>query len=72
MEINLFKIKDNKYTKREFVHLLKFSITKHVFGFCFSCPNYSTGYYANPFSALRAYMKFCAERHRKSEGLHDT
>jgi hypothetical protein len=52
-------------TSQEWQYKFKFSWTKYVFGFGFSTPNYATGYYANPISALKNFMEFVSKRDMK-------
>ncbi|QPI62405.1 hypothetical protein [Vreelandella venusta] len=61
MEITLLKVS----TGPDWEYKFKFSWTRYVFGFGFSTPNYATGYYANPFAALKNFMTFVSKRDMK-------
>ena len=60
MEVKLIKVSCD-----DFEYSLDFSVTRYVFGFSFNTPNYCTGYYKNPFTALSMFMKFCCKRDLK-------
>jgi hypothetical protein len=49
----------------EWEYKFKFSWTRYVFGFGFSTPNYATGYYSNPLTALKNFMAFTSKRDMK-------
>ncbi|WP_438455350.1 hypothetical protein [Vreelandella venusta] len=61
MDVTLLKVR----TEPDWEYVFKFSWTRHVFGFGFSTPNYATGYYANPFTALKNFMAFASKRDMK-------
>lgn len=61
MKIRILKIRTTESWEYEF----SFRWTRYVFGFGFSTPNYATGYYANPVTALKNFMAFVSKRDEK-------
>ncbi len=61
-------IAEVKYRGHKFT--FEFAITRYVFGFNFSTPNYGTGYRKNPINAIKSFMLFSSERDFKSLNLN--
>jgi len=61
MKVNIVRIESDT----DWLYELNFSWTRHTFGFGFRTPNYATGYYANPVTAIRNFMYFTSKRDLK-------
>jgi len=61
MKITLLEINSGPKWRYTF----EFLWTRHCFGFGFRTPNYATGYYANPFTAMKNFMAFVSKRDMK-------
>jgi len=61
MKITLLEINSSPTWSYKF----QFALTRYVFGFGFTTPNFATGYYLNPLTALKSFMEFTSKRDMK-------
>jgi hypothetical protein len=64
MELPIIKVKEDGWD-----YEFTFAVTRYVCGFGFSTPNYITGYYLNPLSALKNFMVFASKRDKKCTAI---